>query len=173
MQVGEGSEEKKPKRVSIPKNLEPDEIGLNTAIQLLALPRKLGFHPDNNLTISAGIGMYGPYILHNKKYKALEKTDNILDIDLERAIELIAKPTIRGNATLKNFGEHPVEKKEITAHDGKYGFYVKCGKINASLMGDQTIENLSLDEAINLINERKVKMGQKVTKKKIPKKKLK
>ena len=50
-----------------------------------------------------------------------------MDIDLERAIELIAKPTIRGNATLKNFGEHPVEKKEITAHDGKYGFYVKCG----------------------------------------------
>ena len=172
MQVGEGTDEKKPKRVSIPKNFEPNEIGLNTAIQLLALPRKLGFHPDNNLTVSAGIGMYGPYILHNKKYKGLEKTDNILDINLERAIELIAKPTIRGNATLKNFGEHPEEKKEITAHDGKYGFYVKCGKVNASLIGDQTIENLSLDEAIKLINERKVKMGQKISKKKAPKKKI-
>ena len=164
-------DEKKPKRVSIPKNFEPDEIGLNTAIQLLALPRKLGFHPDNNLTVSAGIGMYGPYILHNKKYKALEKTDNILDIDLERAIELIAKPTIRGNATLKNFGEHPEEKKEITAHDGKYGFYVKCGKINASLLGDQTIETLNLEEAIKLINDRKIKMGQKVKKKKSAKNK--
>ena len=166
MQVGEGNNEKKPKRVSIPKNFEPDEIGLNTAIQLLALPRKLGFHPDNNLTVSAGIGMYGPYILHNKKYKALEKTDNILDIELERAIELIAKPTIRGNATLKIFGEHPQEGKEITAHDGKYGFYVKCGKINASLLGDQTVDNLNLEEAIKLIDERKVKMGQKVSKKK-------
>ena len=172
MQVGEGTDEKKPKRVSIPKNFEPEEIGLNTAIQLLALPRKLGFHPDNNLTISAGIGMYGPYILHNKKYKALEKTDNILDIALDRAIELIAKPTIRGNATLKNFGAHPDEKKDITAHDGKYGFYVKCGKINASLMGDQTVETLSLKDAITLINERKVKMGQKVSKKKAPKKKM-
>jgi len=172
MQVGEGTDEKKPKRVSIPKNFEPNEIGLNTAIQLLALPRKLGFHPDNNLTVSAGIGMYGPYILHNKKYKGLEKTDNILDINLERAIELIAKPTIRGNATLKNFGEHPEGKKEITAHDGKYGFYVKCGKVNASLIGDQTIENLSLDEAIKLIDERKVKMGQKISKKKAPKKKI-
>jgi len=166
MQVGEGTNEKKPKRVSIPKNFEPEEIGLNTAIQLLALPRKLGFHPENNLTVSAGIGMYGPYILHNKKYKALEKTDNILDIDLERAIELIAKPTIRGNATLKTFGEHPEERKEITAHDGKYGFYVKCGKINASLLGDQTIETLNLEEAIKLINDRKIKMGQKVKKKK-------
>ena len=170
MQVGEGTDEKKPKRVSIPKNFEPDEIGLNTAIQLLALPRKLGFHPDNNLTISAGIGMYGPYILHNKKYKGLEKTDNILDVGLERAIELIAKPTIRGNATLKTYGEHPEEKKEITAHDGKYGFYVKCGKINASLLGDQAVENINLEDAIKLINDRKIKMGQKVAKKKIPQK---
>ena len=166
MQVGEGTDEKKPKRVSIPKNFEPDEIGLNTAIQLLALPRKLGFHPENNLTVSAGIGMYGPYILHNKKYKSLEKTDNILDIDLERAIELIAKPTIRGNATLKNFGEHPQEKKEITAHDGKYGTYVKCGRINASLLGDQTVDTLNLEDAIKLINDRKVRLGQKVSKKK-------
>ena len=173
MQVGEGSEEKKPKRVSIPKNLEPDEIGLNTAVQLLALPRKLGFHPDNNLTISAGIGMYGPYVLHNKKYKALEKTDNILEINLERAIELIAKPTIRGNATLKTFGDHPDEKKEITAHDGKFGFYVKCGKVNASLLGDQTVESLSFEEAVKLINDRKIKMGQKIIKKKSVKKKTK
>ena len=166
MQVGEGTNEKKPKRVSIPKNFEPDEIGLNTAIQLLSLPRKLGFHPENNLTVSAGIGMYGPYILHNKKYKALEKTDNILDIDLERAIELIAKATIRGNATLKNFGEHPQEKKEITVHDGKYGTYVKCGRINASLLGDQTVDALSLEDAIKLINDRKAKLGQKVSNKK-------
>ena len=164
MQVGEGTDEKKPKRVSIPKNLDPDEIGLNTAIQLLALPRKLGFHPDNNLTVSAGIGMYGPYILHNKKYKALEKTDNILDIELDRALELIAKPTIRGNATLKIYGQHPEENKDITAHDGKCGFYVKCGKINASLMGDQTVESLNLGDAIQLINDRKIKMGQKIKK---------
>ena len=165
MQVGEGTSEKKPKRVSIPKNFEADEIGLNTAIQLLGLPRKLGFHPDNNKTISAGIGMYGPYILHDKKYKALEKTDNILDIELERAIELIAKPTQRGNATLKTFGEHPLEKKNITAHDGKFGQYVKCGKINASLLGDQTIESLSLEETIQLIDDRKLKMGLKKKKK--------
>ena len=85
-------------------------------------------------------------------------------------IELIAKPTIRGNATLKTYGEHPEEKKEITAHDGKYGFYVKCGKINASLLGDQAVENINLEDAIKLINDRKIKMGQKVAKKKIPQK---
>jgi len=161
MQVGEGTSEKKPKRVSIPKNFEPDEIGLNTAIQLLGLPRKLGFNPENNKTVSAGIGMYGPYILHDKKYKALEKADNILDIELERALELIAKPTQRGNATLKTFGKHPEEKKNITGHDGKFGPYVKCGKINASLLGDLTIEALTVDDAIKLIDERKQKMGLK------------
>ena len=165
MQVGEGTPEKKPKRVSIPKNFEPDEIGLNTAIQLLGLPRKLGFNPENNKTVSAGIGMYGPYILHDKKYKALEKTDNILDIELDRALELIAKPTQRGNATLKSFGEHPTDKKNITAHDGKYGAYVKCGKINASLLGDQTIDSLTLEDAVKLIDDRKQKIGLKKKKK--------
>ena len=165
IQVGEGTKEKKPKRVSIPKNFEPDEIGLNTAIQLLGLPRKLGFHPETNKTVSAGIGMYGPYILHDKKYKALEKTDNILDIELEKALELISKPTQRGNATLKTFGEHPTEKKNITAHDGKFGPYVKCGKINASLLGDQIIDSLNLEEAIKLIDERKQKIGLKKKKK--------
>ena len=165
MQVGEGTPEKKPKRVSIPKNFAPEEIGLNTAIQLLGLPRKLGFHPETNKTVSAGIGMYGPYILHDKKYKALEKTDNILDIELDRAIELIAKPTQRGNATLKTFGEHPSEKKNITAHDGKFGPYVKCGKINASLLGDQTIDSLTLEDAIKLIDDRKQKIGLKKKKK--------
>ena len=113
--------------------------------------------------------MYGPYVLHDKKYKALEKTDNILDIELERAIELIAKPTIRGNATLKSFSEHPGEKKEITAHDGKYGPYVKCGKINASLLGDQTIDTINLEDSIKLIDDRKIKIEQK-TKKKTTKK---
>ena len=88
IQVGDGTKEKKPKRVSIPKNFEPDEIGLNTSIQLLGLPRKLGFHPETTKTVSAGIGMYGPYILHDKKYKALEKTDNILDIELRKSIRI-------------------------------------------------------------------------------------
>ncbi len=68
-------------------------------------------------------------------------------------------------ATLKTFGEHPTEKKNITAHDGKFGPYVKCGKINASLLGDQTIDSLNLEEAIKLIDERKQKIGLKKKKK--------
>ena len=162
MQVGEGTDEKKPKRVSIPKNFNPEEIGLNTAIQLLSLPRKLGFHPENNLTVSAGIGMYGPYILHNQQYRALEKEDDILDIDLERALELIKKPKAQfGNPVLKNLGLHKDENKEITVHEGKYGPYVKCGKIMASLIGEQSTDNINLEGAIELINDRKEKIKNK------------
>ena len=62
------------------------------------------------------------------------------------------------------FGEHPEEKRDITGHDGKYGPYVKCGKVNASLLEDQTIENLSLEEAIKLIDDRKIKVSQKKAK---------
>ncbi len=166
MQVGEGTKEKKPKRVSIPKNYEPDEIGLNTAIQLLGLPRRLGKNPENDKVVSAGIGMYGPYILHNQQYRALEKQDNILEINLERALELIKKPKAQfGNPILKNLGVHKNENKEITVHDGKYGPYVKCGKIMASLIGEQTTDNINLEQAIDLINERKEKIKKKKKKK--------
>ena len=162
MQVGEGNKEKKPKRVSIPKNFEPEEIGLNTAIQLLGLPRRLGKNPENDKVISVGIGMYGPYILHNQQYRALEKTDNILDINLERALELLKKPKAQfGNPILKTLGSHPDENKDITVHEGKFGPYVKCGKIMASLMGDQSIENIELGGAIELINNRKIKIKNK------------
>ncbi|PPR42619.1 MAG: DNA topoisomerase 1 [Alphaproteobacteria bacterium MarineAlpha5_Bin11] len=161
MQLGEGTKEKKPKRVSIPKTFNPDELGLNTAIRLLALPKKLGLHPETNKTVTAGIGMYGPYVLHDKKYKALEKEDNILDIEIERAIELLAKANQRGNSTLRTLGEHPEEKKAITVHNGKFGPYVKCGKINASIMSDSSPESILLNEAIELINARKSKIGIK------------
>jgi len=106
--------------------------------------------------------MYGPYILHDQKYRALEKEDNILDIELDRALELIKKPKAQfGNPILKTLGSHPEENKEITLHEGKYGPYVKCGKIMASLIGDQSIENIDLDESIILINNRKLKKNIK------------
>ena len=99
--------------------------------------------------------------MHAKKLREKDEQRK----ELERAIELIAKPTQRGNATLKTFGDHPTEKKNITAHDGKFGPYVKCGKINASILGDQSIDSLKLEDAIRLIDERKAKMGLKKTQK--------
>ena len=88
----------------------------------------------------------------------------ILDIEINRALELIAKITVRGNAVLRTLGEHPEEKKAITVHNGKFGPYVKCGKINASIMSDSTPETISLNESIDLINARKSKIGNKKSK---------
>ena len=106
--------------------------------------------------------MYGPYILHNQQYRALEKEDDILDIDLERALELIKKPKAQfGNPILKNLGPHNIENKEVTVHEGKYGPYVKCGKLMSSLVGEQTVENVSLEEGIELINKRKIQINKK------------
>ena len=80
---------------------------MNTAIQLLGLPKRLGINPENNKVISVGLGMYGPYILHNQQYRALEKDDNILDITFERALEILKKPKAQfGNPILKTLGSH-------------------------------------------------------------------
>ncbi len=79
----------KPKRVSLPKNLQPNDITLETAISLLSLPREIGIYPETKEKIIANIGPYGPYLLHNKKFISV-KEDNILEIGLNRAISLIA-----------------------------------------------------------------------------------
>ena len=106
--------------------------------------------------------MYGPYVLHNQQYRALEKNDDILEINLERALELIKKPKSQfGNPILKTLGIHPDFKKEITVHEGKFGPYVKCNKIMASLLGDNTIDNINLDQAVELINVRKINIEKK------------
>ena len=94
-----------------------------------------------------------------------DPNDNILEVDLQRSLELLAKASNRGNAILKTLGEHPEEKKNITVHNGKFGPYVKCGKINASIMSNSTPDTVTLNEAIDLINTRKIKMGIKKTKK--------
>ena len=108
------------------------------------------------------IDNHGPYILHNQQYRALGKDDNVLDINLERSLEILKQPKAQfGNPILKTLGTHPDENKNITVHDGKYGPYVKCGKVMASIVGDNDIDNINLEEAIHLINERKAKIKNK------------
>ena len=92
--------EKKPKRISIPKNLDPNLIDLKAAADLLSLPREVGTHPETGEKIVANIGPFGPYLLHNKVFTSV-KDDNILEIGLNRAVDVIAtaaeKPAISGS----------------------------------------------------------------------------
>ena len=80
---------KKPKRISIPKNLDPNLIDLKAATDLLSLPREVGMHPETGEKIVANIGPFGPYLLHNKVFTSV-KDDNILEIGLNRAVDVIA-----------------------------------------------------------------------------------
>jgi len=176
VQLGDVTEEMpKPKRVSIPKNRDPEQLTLETAIKLLGLPRRLGQHPETGKVVNAGIGRYGPYVLHDKTYKSLGKDDDVLTVELDRAVELLKTARKRSAPTpLKELGKHPEDDEPIAIFEGRYGPYVKHGKINATIPKDREIEHVSLEEALDLIAAKAAKSGgRKSTKKKTKKKQAK
>lgn len=174
LQLGEVVEgaDKKPKRVSIPKNIDPTTMDLDLAIQLISLPRRVGHHPDDNKVVNAGIGRFGPYVQHAGKYKGLGKEDDVLTIGLDRAVELLQQAKTRSAPTpIKELGKHPDSEEPIAIFEGRYGPYVKAGKINATIPKEKDPQELTLAEAIEMINDKAAKTGKKIAKKKAPKKK--
>ena len=171
VQLGEGE---KPKRVSLPKGADPLEMTLEIALNLLSLPREIGTHPETGSIITAGIGRYGPYLLHEKKYTSLKGEDDVLTIGMNRAVTLIAENNKgrRGGAEpVRIIGQHPDDEADIALYAGRYGPYVKHGKINASLGKDDDGDTLTLERAVELITARAEKTGSKSGKKKKPAKK--
>ena len=158
LQRGQVSEENpKPKRASLPKGLKPEELSLDAALGLLRLPRLLGEHPDGG-KVQAGLGRFGPYIVHDKgkgekDYRSLKAEDDVLTVELPRAIELLAIPKKgRGGRTaLKDLGSPDGDGEPIQVFDGPYGLYVKQGKVNASLPEGSTAETITLAEAMALL----------------------
>lgn len=178
LQLGEAKEKgDKPKRVSLPPDRPATDIDLEFALKLLYLPREIGKHPENGEPILAGIGRYGPYIQHEKKYRSLPGVDDVLTIGLNRAVDLLATAPARQQAAapLSTLGEHPDDQKPVTVHKGRYGPYVKHGSVNATIPGDRTPETITLEEALPLLAaraERQKKKGAKSpAKKKAAKKK--
>lgn len=102
---------KKPKRISIPKNIDPATIDINIAKGLLTLPREVGLHPETGQKIIANIGPFGPYLLHDKKFTSVKKEDDILEIGLNRAIDLIAQAIERKALNPKASGKKTFGKK--------------------------------------------------------------
>lgn len=175
LQLGEVVEDgPKPKRVSVPKNIELSTVDLDLALQLLALPRRLGHHPEDNRVVNAGIGRFGPYVQHAGKYKGLTQEDDVLTIGLERAVELLKEVKSRAAPTpLRELGTYPDSEEAVAIFEGRYGPYVKLGKVNATIPKDKDPQELTLAEAITLLEEKAVKSGKplKVAKKKAPQKK--
>ena len=165
VQIGDMPEDKKapkPRRASWPKDIPLDNATLELALKFLSLPREVGHHPTTGLPIVANNGRFGPYLLHDGKFKSIPKTDSVYEIDLPRALEVLAMERAPRGAdsaasVLKTLGPHPDDGKDITVRSGRYGPYVKHGTTNATLPKDITPEEITLAEALDLIAARVAK----------------
>lgn len=153
--------EEKPKRSSLPKGWSPASLSLEQALRLLALPREVGMHPEDGKPITAGLGRYGPFVLHAGTYANVADIDEVFDIGLNRAVVLLAEKRAgkfagRGGATapLKDLGAHPETGEPIHVMAGRFGPYVKSGKINATLPKGTAPEDLTLEDALPLLAAR-------------------
>jgi len=171
VQLGEDVKGEKPKRASLPKGGSPDDITLARALELLALPRDVGKHPETAKMITAGIGRFGPYLLHDGKYTSIPAGDDVYTIGINRAIDVLATKLRKAAAeALRVVGDHPAGGS-IEIFDGRYGPYVKHGKLNASLPKGVTPEEVTIEQAVTLLEEREKKAGgKKPAKKAAPKK---
>jgi DNA topoisomerase-1 len=160
-QVVEGGP--KPKRASLPKGTAPENVTLEMAVGLLALPRELGEHPETGARVLASQGRFGPYIVHDqgaagKDYRSLKGEDQVLTITLERALELLAQPKVRrgrrGAEPLRELGPHPADGQPVNLFDGRYGPYVKHGDVSASLPRDRDPAQATLAEAVAWLEAR-------------------
>ena len=152
----------KPKRASLPKGMGVEDVTLEVALGLLSLPRTLGMHPDGG-EVKAGLGRFGPYVVHEGEFRSLEKNDDVLEIGLERALELLAKP--KGGRrrsspkVLRALGEHPSDGAPVELMDGRYGPYVRHGKTNASLPKGEEPETVTLERALELVAAKRSRGG--------------
>jgi DNA topoisomerase-1 len=166
VQLGEATKEEKPKRAGLPKGTAPEEIDLERALALLALPREVGRHPEDGEPIRAGIGRFGPYVQHNKTYANLDSPEEAFSVGLNRAVTLIAEKIAKGPSKGRfgadpgrALGDHPTKGGAIVAKKGRYGPYVSHDGVNATLPSDKTPDAITLDEAVALIDARAERNG--------------
>ena len=174
IEMGEGKEAK---RGSIPKDLPDGELTLDWAVKLLSLPRTVGDHPETGKPIVANIGRFGPYLLHDGKYARLSGTAEIFETGMNAAVAKLADAANKGpraaggREPLKVLGKHPRTEAEIKLMEGRYGAYVTDGETNATLPKTVDKDELTLEEAAQLIDARAAAAPAKKGKKKAAPKK--
>ncbi len=163
LQLGEAVEGEKPKRSSIPKGYNPNEIDLETALKFLSLPREIGTHPESGKPITTNFGRFGPFVLHDGSYATLDSAEEVFTVGINRAVDLLAQKRAKGPrarpGALKDLGPHPDGGGNIQIMAGRFGAYVKHGAVNATLPRDKAPEELTVEEAIALIAARAAKGG--------------
>jgi DNA topoisomerase I len=163
VQLGEPKDEEKPRRASLPSGVTPDNLTLDLAIRLLSLPRTLGTHPESGKEIQAGIGRFGPFVVHEKDFRSLSPEDDVHTVTLDRAIELLNQPKRgrKGAEPLREIGHHPADGEPVLLFAGRYGPYVKHLSVNASLPKGADPDALTLEAAVELLGERAKAAGKK------------
>ncbi len=145
------------KNVSIPKGLELENIDLGKAQFLCSLPKSLGINPENQKEITLNTGRFGPYLKCENKSARIENVEDIFSIGLNRAITLIAeaKPGRMSSSIIKDLGDHPEDKKPVRVMKGQYGPYIKYKSLNATIPEEKDPTELTMEEALILIEKRK------------------
>ena len=173
LQLGEQKDyekDEKPKRSSIPKGVDANAVDLELALKLLGLPREVGNHPETAKMITAGLGRYGPFILHDGTYANVDSIEEVFTVGINRAVTLLAEKKAgkggrfgRGAAArqvLKDLGEHPSEGGKIEVLSGKYGPYITHNKVNANVPRGKDPAAVTVDEAVIILAERIAKAGE-------------
>ncbi len=172
VQLGDGTEDEKPKRASVPRDVDAATLELERALKLLSLPRDVGLHPESGKPIVAGLGRYGPFVLHDGMYANLDSVEDVFTVGLNRAVALIAEKAAGGKGrfqrakptVLKELGEHP-DGGPIQVLSGRYGPYVKHASINATIPNGKDPAAITVEEAVELIAARATKASKKPAKK--------
>jgi DNA topoisomerase-1 len=150
----------KPKRASLFAGMSESSVTLDQALQLLTLPRELGPHPADGAMVIASPGRFGPYIKHGNEFRSLDSEDQLFTVTIDEAVALLAEPKksrrrpSAAKALLKEVGKHPSSGAAITLLAGRYGPYVTDGTTNASLPKGQAPEQLTLEQAVELLAAR-------------------
>jgi DNA topoisomerase-1 len=140
-----------------------DELSLDTALQLLSLPRSVGTDSDG-VDIVALNGRYGPYIQRGSDRRSLESEDQLFTLSVDEALQLLSEPPRRrgqrAGGPLKELGPDPVSGKPVTVRTGRYGPYVTDGEVNASLRQGDSPETVTLERAAELLAARRERVGK-------------
>lgn len=159
VQRGTSEDDEKPQNASLLKGMEPSEVDLATALRLLSLPRTLGEHPQTCEVVVAHNGRYGPYVKCGEETRSLPDDCSPLDVSLEKALELLAQPKVRGGRRgskepVKTFEASPMTGQPLRLMQGRYGPYVSDGTTNASLPRGMNVDEVTREFALNLLAER-------------------
>jgi len=154
-------EGKKPKRSSLPKGKQPQDVDLEYALRMLELPRAIGVDPETDEEIVAGLGRFGPFVRRGKTFASLKDNDQMWSVSLEDAVELIKAKLSGKRTTLKQLGMHPDSGDELVILSGRYGPYVTDGSINATLPKGTEPEDVDLNLAVDLLAKKAARKGGK------------